>query len=293
MKTLFTAAALLFIMVSSQAQLFQNYYYDYKLLNPALAGSQDKHIITTVYSGFPSRDYSSLFYGSYETSIPKIKSGVGALVYHENYGAVGNLGAGIFYSKQIPFNDHSGLRAGTLLNYRRREIHYSRLDPMGHDEDPSIENPSITHVVNLDLGVWYYSKVVNVGIGVNDFFRSEDQGRNDIWSVIISRDFKIGNALKIKPSLVGLSNQRLNKHGVDINNVIEIKQWIIVGAGYMVWDGGDALNVSAGLNVKEWVQVIGHVYSSWNDGFRKDTDGQVEVIVRANIPHRKKKTSTD
>jgi type IX secretion system PorP/SprF family membrane protein len=282
-SSLLTVAAFVLFAISSQAQSFSNYYYDYKLLNPAFVGNQDKHIITTVYSGFPSMRYSSMFYGSYETSIPKIKSGVGAMVYNQNFGVLNYLGGGIFYNKQFQFNEHSGLRVGTQLHYRRREIDYER---DGEYYDVAFEGRVITGL-NLDLGVLYYSRVLNIGVGVNDFFKQEEVS-NTRWNLSVSREFKVANALEISPAIVVVWDQYRNIYRFDANTIIEIKQWIILGAGYLVWNGGDALNVSAGINVKDWVQVIGHVYSSSNDYFREYNDGQVEVIVRANIPHKKK-----
>jgi type IX secretion system PorP/SprF family membrane protein len=283
--SLLTLASFVLFAISSQAQLFSNYYYDYKLLNPAFAGNQDKHVITTAYSGFPSIDYMSMFYGSYETSIPKIKSGIGAMGYYSNRGVLNYQAAGIFYSKQLPFNEHSGLRAGTLLHYRKREADYDR-DAGFYDVSV---NGRVTTGLNLDFGVLYYSRVLNIGVGVNDFFK-QGEVSNTRWNLSVSRDFKVANALEISPSIVVVWDKFARQYRFDVNTIIEIKQWIILGAGYYVSDDYDGVNVSAGINVKDWVQVIGHVYSSSNDYFREYNDGQVEVIVRANIPHREKKS---
>lgn len=272
-----------------QAQLFTSYYYDYKLLNPALVGIQDKHVITTVYSGFPSSTEASTYYGSYETGIASIKSGVGALGYYGELGVISTFRAGLFYSKQIAFNEKSGLRIGTQMTYNREKVDYSKYQQL-HLQDPLLMDKSdklITTSVNLDLGVLYYSDIVNAGVSVTDIFNEEGES-NRMWDILAFRDFKIGNGFKVTPSLVYFKGN--DYYRFDVNSIFEIKQWILIGGGYSMFERGDDVSFSAGLNVKDWVQIIGHAYSSENDDYRERNDGagRVEFMIRANIPHKKK-----
>jgi type IX secretion system PorP/SprF family membrane protein len=289
-KVILTSVVLIMFSVAVHAQLYDSYYYDYKLLNPALAGNLDKHIITTVYSGYPSQDYASMFYGSYETSLPSIKSGMGAIVSNERYGVIGDFRTGLFFSKQIQFNERSGIRLGVQHYYRKTEYNYDRIGPIDFNTDIALPTNYPEEAVNADFGLVYYSLIANIGVGVKSVFKELDR-RNSLWSVMVSREFKIENVMKISPSFVWLTDGDYANR-FDVNGIIEIKQWILVGGGYQFWDSDDSFTLSAGLNVKDWVQVIGHVYASYNDHLREYNNGRVEVLVRANIPHHKKENKS-
>ncbi len=287
MKNFLLTVALGIFSTASFAQSYNSYYYDYKLLNPALAGNQDKHIITTVYAGFPSANYSSMYYGTYETSIPSSKSGVGARGHYQDLGVISSIQGGLFYSKQLSFNDNAGLRIGTQLTFNRQQIHYDRVRPIELSDPLILEDNGVTRSVNLDLGLLYYSRIANIGIGVKDFFENDEMFTQRVWSVIASREFNIAGSLKITPSLVYLTDS--DDYRFDVNSIFEIKTWILIGGGYSIREGDDDVTASAGLNVKDWVQIIAHVYASSSQK-RFYSDDRVEVILRANIPHRKKAT---
>lgn len=186
----FTVAILLVFSFAAHGQVsdlsYTSYYYDYKLLNPALAGIQDKHIITTVYAGIPSIQSSHLFYGTYETSIPSIKSGIGALGSYDELAITSTFQGAIFFNRKLPFNDHSGLRLGTQLTYRRIEIDYSTLD---FGDDRLIGQEEVTNNFNFDLGLVYYSSIVNIGVSVKDVLE-EDWTKTKLNVIVYRESFQ-------------------------------------------------------------------------------------------------------
>lgn len=271
-----------FVLISCIAygQLFSSYYYDYKLLNPALVGIKDKHTITSVYRGTPFDKYAVLYYGSYETSIPSIKSGIGGFGLHEWFHATEQIQAGLFYSKQLSFNGNSGLRLGTQLSYQAVNYDYSELKLLDNLE---YYGGYERNEFNFDLGMQYYSSVIDVGVAVNDILIRNRTKR--AWSVIASREINVSKWLTANPSLVYFASGE--DFRFDINNVFEIKQLVLIGGGYSVQDGDDNISFSLGLNIKDYVQLVGHVYSKQIYEFRNYIDRRAELLVRANIPHRK------
>jgi hypothetical protein len=150
-----------------------------------------------------------------------------------------------------------------------------------------LPNSGVIKSIDQDFGVVYYSRIVNVGIGVRDFFKGEDFVTRRSWNFMLLREFNIGSSVKITPSIVYHWND--NSDRIDVNSIFEIKKWILLGGSYSIRDGDDDASFTAGLNVKDWVQLIMHVYSSSNQELGGSSYRRVEVMIRANIPHRKKK----
>lgn len=267
---------------------FQNYYYDYKLANPALTGIQGKHVITTAYFG--RSGLMDSYYGAYEANIGSIKSGAGLTAMYEDLGFLRNYHVGGLYSKQIAFNDVSGLRFGTHL-YFQKEIFDSSKYGFILDGDPLIitEKRKNTSVA-LDLGVIYYLNSLTIGAGVKNIQVGSGSneisgGDNEVTSVnfLVSREFGLTPHIQVTPSCLLVSD--LHDCRIGVNAALEIHRWILLGAGNRFFSGGGSnFTFNAGLNIKDWVQLIMHVYSAANDDLRRDNSQYIETLIRVTIP---------
>lgn len=266
---------------------FLNYYYDYKLANPGFAGTQGKHVINAVYSGIPfgsSKVGYRVLYGSYERNIASIKTGVGGVFMHNKLGASSSFHYGLLYRKQLSFNKTSGLHLGTHVFYQSRKIDYSSYRFIEPVDELLIDGNEKKRSINVDLGLLYYSSLATVGVSVKNIAAQKEE--NTILNLIATKEFGIMEGLKVNPSVYFLTD--FSDNSFRINNTFEIKKWILLGTGYRFAQGGqrDNLTFNVGLNIKDWVQIITHVYSSGQYRTRYYSDPLVETLIRVKIPER-------
>ena len=190
------------------ADPFYSYYYDYKIANPALTGTKAKHLITTVFHGIPKTTIDNkIIYASYERNISSMKSGIGGVLLYDQFGPWIDRQANILFSKQIPFNEKSGLYLGTQLLYNHREIDFSKFRLL-NPSDPLIVEESYTRTrLNFDLGTAFYSSYGTVGVSVKNIFRETDDDffsrpSNPTLVLLAYRDFTINKNFVVTPSII-------------------------------------------------------------------------------------------
>jgi type IX secretion system PorP/SprF family membrane protein len=273
----------LFVILQSYAQRatspvpVYNYYYDYKLVNPAFTGRQGKHVITTSLSR--SSEYAEFFYGSYELNLQPIKSAIGAIASFEEMGVRTGFHVGAFFNKQIPLSETSGLKVGTQLFYNKRHIDYEGfvVDP----NDPLAPKETQAGNVSFDMGAVYYWKELSIGLAAKNVLPYD--GEQTAFSLLAERKFDLLPAFSVTPSLLFLKAEHYD--AVSVNAIFEIKKTLLLGAGYFHMKDSDGdLTFSGGVNIKDKVQFIGHVYSSNRQDMRPAQDSQVEFMLRVRIP---------
>jgi type IX secretion system PorP/SprF family membrane protein len=264
---------------------FYNYYYDYKLANPAFVGTKSKHLINTVYSGVTGNSSPRFLYASYERNINSLQHGAGASFMYDEAGPRTRLLGGIFYSHRIKFNDERGLRLGTHAFYLRRTVDYDYYRPLDPNDPLLVSGTATTHSLSFDLGVAYDSPAITIGVSFKNLIRRDPEIRT--MNVLVTRTVNITDGLRLEPSLLFYTELR-NYAAASLNNILEIKQWILVGGGYTISaDGYDDLTFSAGLNIKDWVQLIAHVYSKENQKYNiGSADRVIETMIRVTIPQK-------
>jgi type IX secretion system PorP/SprF family membrane protein len=193
--------------ISNSPTAFHNYYYDYKLANPAFTGTKAKHVITTVYQTVPSTSpQQQLVYGSYERHIQSIKSGIGGIFIYDRLGPYTRTQVGALYSKQLPFSETNGLELGTQLFYQRMKFDYDLLQVI--DGDPLLADGEETKTnVNVDFGMVYYSPDFTLGASVKNILKQQQSFRyakesSALLNLVVTRDFKITEQLKVTPSVL-------------------------------------------------------------------------------------------
>jgi type IX secretion system PorP/SprF family membrane protein len=267
--------------LSNSPAPFNSYYYDYKIANPAFVGAKSKHLINTVYSGIAGVSSYRVLYASYERNIESIKSGIGGLFLYNELGPVKHVYGGLLYSYRLTFNETSGLRFGTQVFYQSRTVDY---DYYRYINPGDLLIPSGTETnqsVNLDLGTVYYSPAITVGASLKNVMKRDEE--TTTFNILATRKFNIFDGLKAEPSVFFFTD--FDDNSLSLNNIFEIRRWVLLGAGYTL--GGDSgdFTFNVGLNIKDWVQIITHVYSS---GYQTQvgTDPQIETMIRVMIPER-------
>jgi type IX secretion system PorP/SprF family membrane protein len=290
----FSTFFVLSVLESSHAQdynfadPFYSYYYDYKIANPALTGTKAKHLITTVFHGIPKTTIDNkIIYASYERNISSIKSGIGGVFLYDQFGPWIDRQANVLFSKQISFNEKSGLYLGTQLLYNHRELDFSKFKFLDSYDPLIVEGDYSRSRFNFDLGTAYYSPLGTFGVSVKNILREKNDDiflrATDPTLVLLAfRDFTITKNFVVTPSIMYKNDFEYGN--VSVNANIEVMKWVILGGSYSFRDGDDRFMCNAGINIKDWVQIVTHLYSSFNDRF-DDYDPTVETMIRVTIPH--------
>lgn len=254
------------VIVEAEAQRtnsstpIRNYYYDYKLANPAFTGTTAQHAVTTAYSGHES-DLAGAprsAYLSYEVNLKSIQSGLGIISSVEELGILRWTSYGLLYSRNFLLGEKRGVLLGGQFVYQRKRADYTKLqfaDPF----DPSFRQVEKTSSANVSLGLAYYSPMVTVGAGFKNVVKEEAETRE--YNVVVARDFKIGKALEVTPSLFFITDTEYNS--VRLNSTFKFFRWGLLGAGYTFpRSGRDNIDFNIGINILDRVQIINHVYAS-------------------------------
>ncbi|HEY3403939.1 MAG TPA: PorP/SprF family type IX secretion system membrane protein [Ohtaekwangia sp.] len=279
----------------NESMPFHGYYYDLKLINPAFTAWEDPLNLTTMFSGQPFNPdiYNQKFFFSYEAILENTNSGMGGLFNSGEWGPQRQRGTSLFYRYKFNLNPQSDLRIGTQLSYNRITINYTYLpiDP----GDPLIPGGfEKLRAFNADLGIAYHSPWITMGVSMKNILEQKiahsDTGKTDYSSVNImaTRKFTIAKDLLATPSVFFVSESE--GHRIDFNCSFEIKNWIIIGGGYQLYryDTSDEshFTLNTGLNVKDHVQFILHVYSSAYQEYRDEYSGKntfMEAMLRFRI----------
>lgn len=275
-----------------------NYYYDYKLSNPSFVGNDAKHKITTAYSGVLNDDngngsYSRAFLASYEAKLSKIKSGIGGMIVRHKFGSLDYVDASLLLSHQFKLTKTSGIQLGTQLQIRITKIdgkYYKYVDK----EDPLVvEGEESQKNFNFGLGMNYYSRHFTIGFGykrikANDFGYDSVRQDTDVINLNLFREIKVCDWLNVTPSIFYFTD--LSSYVMDVNNTFEIKKWILAGAGYRIPQEGEGdFTFNIGVNIKDYVQVVAHIYSYDRYKHQSEYDEKptfVEAMILVKIPER-------
>lgn len=273
----------------NDARPLYHYYYDYKLANPAFTGFEDKLRVMSMYSGVPMNSSLDLYkyYFSGEVKLDAIKSAVGGLLKINRNNTLSQKGAALFYRYKFDVSAKSNLHAGLQLSYDRYRIHpYHSIDI----QDPIIDNDrNTTDHINLDMGLVYHTPYLTIGGAVKNILKQkilrDSSAKNySALNLIVTRKFIMGKSLVLTPSLF-FQSRNMYSDEVAFNITADIAKWFIVGGGYVTYldsssDGN--FTVNGGVNIKDYVQVVMHAYSSLNqkNDFYSGKNSIVEMMVR-------------
>jgi type IX secretion system PorP/SprF family membrane protein len=297
-RPLLYTVVLAILFVNARAQNFssstpvRNYYYDYKVSNPAFTGTNATHSITSAYAADEggSFSFSELAYGSYELNVKSIQSGVGIISSIQEVGITRFTDYGLLYSKKLALNETRGFYVGTQLTHQRRRLDYSLLQPL-YPNDPIIGQGNLEKVSSFDfaLGIAYYSPQVTLGVACKNILEQDITTRE--FNFLATRDFTVTKSIKATPSLLLATDFDYNT--LRLNSSFELFKWVLLGAGYTFpRNGRDNLDLNIGVNIKDRVQIITHLFASEYTRFRRyDSEAfSIDTMIRVRIGDLKEDT---
>lgn len=260
---------------SGQGVESELYQYNYSFVHPAFAGNDGQRIAilgrTTAYDRSFGNTMQSMVLIGYENYFEKINSGIAVTGYSERlgYGSLSSLA--LSYNYKITLGESSALvtsvRAGT--HYHSFSTNYIPIEP----SDPLIHANLAASNWTADLGVLFKIKESYFGGLANnlahsnatlDLIGSPDPLEND-YAAIIGTSLTLGERLKSKHSLYIPFNG--DDVRVDLNNTLTIHDRFLAGLSVERSNGKFYARANAGIQVKDYFQIVFLLYSKKRDDF--------------------------
>lgn len=281
-----------------QISLFNHYYYNPTLYNPAFTGNKETTNIMLVskdqWTGFKGSPKLNIL--SVDGSILKRKMGIGVSVFSETKGINKTIGGNLLSSYRININHISHLNFGISLRILSHNINFS--EAVVEDvSDPTFYSSSQTKTsFDGNIGLAYFWKELEVGISLNQILKSKSVFSNDIENDIsYTPSYHYINSVKYKFTLnkakqILIAPQALVRYipnaplQYELNtNLYLNKFW--VGAAYK---NDYAIAVNAGVSLFKKFDV-GYSYDIITSDIGQNSGISHELMLNFKFGKRKKK----
>ncbi len=268
------------------------YHQNYFFLNPGFAGTEGKKEINLNghLNSIPGKSSTAplTVIGAYHgtTGGENSLNGVGVLMVYDQYGPFWLGKFGLTYAKRFRLGAESNLSFGTQLSAKYLNVDLSEMvlpvgEPqmVGHDNDLRPD---------IDVGIWlnirnFYAGGSMVSLLAPTFNLAENADREDLRELFVTMGYKInlGYMVSLTPSVLVdrplLSGAKTNVQGGAQANL----KFLTGGIFYRgQFDKTSPINVNAGLNFKDNVQLIGSFDINKEDDAGFKPDSQVEASLR-------------
>ena len=144
------------------------------LYNPSATAINNRHLVNTQYRnqwiGFNGAPITYLL--NYEMDLDKINSGVGLVAMRDEVGLNTNHTIGLNYRYTFKLGEFSRLSAGIGVNWFHQRIANGWITPNTLN-DPFLQ-PTKLSVWNLNTGLHFQYKKLNIGLGVMNVNQARD-----------------------------------------------------------------------------------------------------------------------
>lgn len=291
------------------------------LSNPGAAGSYDFIDITIggryQWAGFKNSPKTVYAYGSSVISKPKVrfnpslrtsngpirnpkvstgrvKHALGGEVYMDEYGAFRKLSFSGIYAVHLPVTKKTNLSLGTKIGITSNNFLADRavvLTQMeGYTGAPTtddtytqfIQNQSSRNILNLGVGLYYYSDKFFVGVSADQLSRdlvsfgsgTANFDPNVHMQFLAGYKFDLNDNLTLMPSVIG-KYMIPAPFSFDVNLQLEYKEWLWFMAGYR---NSNAIIIGAGANISRRFK-IGYSYDFTTSKIGNYSTGSHEVVL--------------
>lgn len=202
--------------LAQQRPQYSQYMLNNFLLNPAIAGIEDYADVRVSHrrqwvgiEGAPSTYYVSahtpLNKGASSNKYHRALAhhGLGATFHTDKTGPLRRSGLSVSYAYHLPLTTSLNVSAGTAVGLIRNSVNSSELQ-LENDNDPLLGGGDINNtVLDLNLGLWLYSRNFSVGIAgaqlLEDAGSFRDYERNEP-SLDLQRHYFITGSYRLEPT---------------------------------------------------------------------------------------------
>jgi len=295
---------LLELTIYSQNNLvYDRYYLNGLIINPAIAGSNyypemnishkkqwlgiKESPSTQIFSG-------SLRVGRFDFYTPKMlinrsrvmtkeRIGLGISAFNDKNGPLSYTGFMFTYAYHVPiiYNNLSFGLSGTITQYKLNENEFEPADLGDTEISGGVDRVIIP---NANFGIYYYNKNVFFGWSINGLFRSKKIIKNRYSDIrpdaffIAGIKFRINKTFDLEPSIM-ISRIDLHPHNIDINAKLYFKSYNWISLSYK---STSSCMVMMGLKVNKYIH-IGYAYEYYTSKILKYVNGAHTFIIGRNF----------
>ena len=148
---------------AQQRPIYDQYHFNYYLLNPAVAGAERcSHLMLTGKQSWIGKDGPSTYLLSYRTRLNTKNIGLGGYIYNDHTPQFNYVGGQFTFAYHIPLSNGSRYSKRVELDRqlsfgvsaRLKYLHYTAVD--GFDDDPANETDGEI-MPDVNVGVYYTS----------------------------------------------------------------------------------------------------------------------------------------
>ena len=251
---------------AQQISLFNHYFFNPTLYNPAFTGHKETTNIMLVsrqqWSRFKNAPKLNLI--NIDGSIYNNRMGLGAILYSETKGINQTIGGNLLYSYHVKINEQSKLNLGVSFRFISHRVNFSQAT-VENVSDPTLYNSKQSNT-NFDgnVGLAYFWKGLELGVALDQILKTKTSFINDFGNNIsYTPSYHYINSLKYtfllnKEKKLLLSPQILVRYvpnaplQFELNTNVYYKDMFWVGATYK---NDYAIAANVGINLFKKISV--------------------------------------
>lgn len=311
-------AALPFVTVSAQDELvYDQYYWNYYLANPAVAGAtRCTHVLGTFKKQWVGMDDSPMTETvSFRTRILQ-NVGIGAYVYNDKNGYSERQGGQVTFAYHIPLSQNYGYFMKNRELQRQLSFgisavisHYGFDDKL-FSEDNAMSDVTIANggtdkgtYFNANFGTYFLWDDFFAGVSLANLLPTElDQLGSDepvrplTYFVFLGYDFPVNDDISVEPSIMFIGNENSERQ-LDFNLKYEqsmpdnpdFSYWLQLAYRHTLDSGNSAALAFSPMGGITWKGFhIGYAYTLGLTNIQRHNSGTHEVMLGYSWCHVKK-----
>ena len=201
-------------VIGQQRPIYDQYHFNYYLLNPALAGADRcSHLMATGKQSWIGKDGPSTYLLSYRTRLNSKNIGLGGYIYNDHTPQFNYIGGQVTFAYHIPMSVGSRYRKAVELDRqlsfgvsaRVKYVHFSKVD--GFEDDPADESDGEV-MPDINAGVYYSSYGFFGGLSFTNIIPFKPSIMGDTYDyenltgfLFAGYDFDVNDLQTIEPSV--------------------------------------------------------------------------------------------
>ena len=288
-----------FAVSAQQISLYDHYYFNPTIYNPAFAGNKETSNIMILsrnqWLGF--KDSPKLNALTIDGNIFNEKMGLGAMIYSDTKGINKTIGGNLMYSYRINLSEKSHLNFGVTFLFVSKKINFT--DATVQDvSDPTLLNSQESKTnFNGDFGIAYFNGKFELGLTMNQFLSNKSTYFTEFGNDIsYTPSYHFINSIKYTFTLnkekgiliAPQSIVRYTKNAplqYEVNTNLYYKKMFWIGAAYK---HDYAVSVNAGINILQKFD-IGYSYNIITSDIGQYAGVTHEVMLNVKFGKKEKK----
>lgn len=210
--------------------------------------------------------------------------GLGVNVFHETFGAVKRVGAGVQYGFHYALSKHTRLAAGVGVTYDSKSLDFNKIT-VSDDNDPYYNQLAAaganTSTINGRAGILVYSQAFYVGFSYlkawNTVLQSADVSEEQplyMGTAQAGVTLRVSPDFVLRPSVLALL-PTAGDIQLDYNLKAYIQERLWIGASYRAVE---SLVAMAGFQINDALG-FSYAYETSMNGFKQFSDGSHELVL--------------